>query len=154
MNDGREALRTWLDLLTVSSAFKKAIDANLRNEFGVTISRFDIMSALDRAGADGLRAGALTQRLKVSDGNTTQVIAGLTKEGLVKRKVSPDDGRVVIFKLTAKGRNRFAKMAEEHKDWVSDAFSGMSETQMKTMRKLLSQIRPPTTIAKNERNAA
>ena len=117
MSGGRESLRAWLALLGAANAVKKAVDARLRERFGVTLARFDVMAALERAGAEGLRAGAL------SDGNTTQVTAPLLRDGLIERRASAEDGRVAIFRLTRKGRARFHEMAAAHRQWIAGAFA-------------------------------
>lgn len=153
MTDDREAVRAWLALLGASRALEKAVDAGFRNRFGHSISRFDVLSALDRAGSAGLRAGALTERLMVSDGATTQVTAPLIREGLVKRAADPDDGRVAIFSLTRKGERIFADMAAEHRVWIDDAFAALTPAQLKTLRRLLSEIQPEK-IARSKRSAA
>ena len=153
MNDDREALRAWLALLAASRGIEKAVDTGLRSRFGHSISRFDVLSALDRAGADGLRAGALTERLMVSDGATTQVTAPLIREGLVRRGADPNDGRVVIFSLTKKGEKIFAEMAGEHRAWIDDASAQLSPARMKMLRRLLSEI-VPEKIARAKRDAA
>ncbi len=139
----RNALRAWLDLLTASNAIKKSIDATLRTEFGVSISRFDVLSALDRAEGDGLRAGDLSQRLMVTEGNTTQVTAPLIRDGLVKRTPSREDGRVALFRLTRKGEKLFKKMADEHKHWVAGAFADLSHSELATLRQLLGKLNLP-----------
>lgn len=153
MNDDREALRAWLDLLAASQGLKKAVDTGFRSRFGHSISRFDVLSALTRAGADGLRAGALTERLMVSDGATTQVTAPLIREGLVRRIADPNDGRAAIFSLTKKGGKIFADMAAEHRAWIDDAFAALSPREMKALRRLLSQI-DPAKIARSRKDAA
>lgn len=151
--DRKEALRAWLDLLAASQGLKKAVDTGLRSRFGHSISRFDVLSALDRAGAGGLRAGALTERLMVSDGATTQVTAPLIREGLVKRASDPKDGRVAIFSLTRKGEKIFADMAAEHREWIVDAFAALSPSQLKTLRRLIAGI-SPAAIARSRKDAA
>ena len=140
MSDDRDALRTWLDLLRASNAIKKFTDTEFRSQFGLSISRFDVLSALDRAGPRGLRAGALSQQLMVTDGNTTQVTAPLIRDGLVKRKTMREDARVAIFSLTKKGARTFARMAAEHKDWIGEMFAGLSKTEKATFRKLLGKL--------------
>ena len=139
----RNALRAWLDLLTASNAIKKSIDTTLRSQFRVSISRFDVLSALDRAGADGLRAGDLSQRLMVTEGNTTQVTAPLIRDGLVKRTPSREDGRVAIFRLTRKGEKLFQQMAEEHRHWISAAFSRLSQNELTALRRILRKLELP-----------
>lgn len=153
MSDDREAVRAWLMLLATSRGLEKAVDAGFRGRFGHSISRFDVLSALDRAGADGLRAGALTERLMVSDGATTQVTAPLIREGLVRRNADPNDGRAAIFSLTKKGAKIFADMAAGHRAWIDDAFVALSPRDMKTLRRLLAQI-DPARIAQSRKDAA
>jgi DNA-binding MarR family transcriptional regulator len=142
MIDSREAIRTWLALLATSRTLEKAVDGGLRFGFGHSISRFDVLSTLERAGASGLRAGALTERLMVTDGATTQVTSPLIREGLVRRMADPTDRRAAVFSLTKKGEGVFAEMAAEHKIWINEAFAALSPAQMKTLRRLLSRIEP------------
>jgi DNA-binding MarR family transcriptional regulator len=142
MSDNREAVRVWLSLLCASRALEKAVDAGLRDRFGHSISRFDVLSALDRAGTNGLRAGALTERLMVSDGATTQITIPLIREGLVMRTTDPADGRVAIFSLTKKGARIFTDMATEHRRWIDAAFAALTPAQMNSLRRLIASINP------------
>jgi DNA-binding MarR family transcriptional regulator len=148
-----EALRAWLALLGASRGLEKAVDAALRSRFGHSISRFDVLAALDRAGPEGLRAGALTESLMVTDGATTQVTAPLVREGLVRRVADPRDGRAAIFTLTRKGEKIFASMALEHRAWIDEAFAALSPAQLKSLRRLLSEI-DPEELVRAKRHAA
>lgn len=153
MNDERETLRVWLRLLSASNALKKAADTAFRAEFGLSIARFDVMAALDRAGKAGLRAGALSQQLMVSDGATTQVTAPLVRDGLVKRRAGKDDARVAIFSLTRKGARIFEKMAAAHRLLIRDAFAAFSDAELAAFRRLLGKIAAPD-IADARKDAA
>ena len=153
MSDDRDAVRAWLALLGASRGLEKAVDTGLRSRFGHSISRFDVLSALDRAEPGGLRAGALTERLMVSDGATTQVTAPLIRDGLVRRLADPEDGRAAIFSLTRKGARIFAGMAAEHRQWIDSAFANLTPAQMTTLRRLLSQI-DPAKVARSKKDAA
>jgi DNA-binding MarR family transcriptional regulator len=146
----RNALRAWLDMLTASNAIKKSVDTTLRNEFGISISRFDVLSALDRTENEGMRAGDLSQRLMVTEGNTTQVTAPLIRDGLVKRTQGRDDGRVFYFRQTQKGKNLFHKMAEEHRHWIASAFSNLSQSELATLRRLLGKLNLPIEMKKKD----
>lgn len=143
MSGGRESLKAWLALLGAANAVKKAVDARLRERFGVTLARFDVMAALERAGAEGLRAGALSERLMVTDGNTTQVTAPLLRDGLVERRASAEDGRVAIFRLTRKGRARFHEMAAAHRQWIAGAFAALTGPETEALRALALRLRVP-----------
>lgn len=143
MSNGRRHLRAWLNLLKASNAIKKSIDTELRKQFGISISRFDVLAALDRAPAEGMRAGALTQLLMVTEGNTTQVTTPLIRDGLVKRTVSTEDGRVAFFKLTRRGERLFKEMAAANKRWVGETFGALSENELATLRRLLEKLDIP-----------
>jgi DNA-binding MarR family transcriptional regulator len=143
MNSGRETLRAWLALLSAAERIKKDIDARMRARFGLSISRFDVLAALDRAGDTGLTAGGLTEYLRVTEGNTTQVTAPLIKDGLVRRTVSETDGRVAIFALTRRGRRIFDEMAEINRAWVAEAFAPLNPAQIALLHDLLHELNHP-----------
>jgi DNA-binding MarR family transcriptional regulator len=150
VKDGRDPLRAWLALLSASNAIKKDIDARMRRQFGLSISRFDVLAALDRAGEDGLTAGALSTHLKVTEGNTTQVTAPLVNDGLIRRRASADDGRVAIFQLTKKGEQVFFEMAKANRQWVAEALSPLTPTQISTLRTLLNALNHPASRLEDE----
>jgi DNA-binding MarR family transcriptional regulator len=142
--DGRDELRAWLALLAAANSLKKTLDGRMRARFGLSIARFDVLSALDREGEAGLAAGALSARLKVTEGNTTQVTAPLVRDGLIRRSASATDGRVAIFRLTKKGRRLFAEVAEAHRLWVIEALSPLAPGQVSTLRNLLHALNHPS----------
>ncbi len=150
MSDPRDPLRAWLALLGVSGALKKHIDARLRAGFGLSLSRFDVLAALDRAGVGGLNGGALSTQLKVTEGNTTQVTAPLVAQGLVSRNVSRTDARVAIFKLTAKGQRLFDRMATANRIWIASAFSALAPAQIAQLRALLATIDTAPALAEEQ----
>jgi DNA-binding MarR family transcriptional regulator len=150
LKNGRDSLRTWLALLSASGKIKKIIDGRMRQRFGLSISRFDVLAALDRAGEEGLTAGTLSTYLKVTEGNTTQVSTPLVRDGLVRRSVSAKDGRVAIFQLTRRGRRLFAEMAEENRVWVAEALSPLTAAQISTLQNLLSILNHPEVQSEEE----
>jgi DNA-binding MarR family transcriptional regulator len=140
MTRQREVILGWLGLLGAVEKLKKTIDARLRDRFSVSISGFDVMAALDRAGAEGLRAGALTQKLRVTDGATSQVASTLERAGFVERRRDKADGRAVVFVLTPTGRKTFKEMAAAHHGWVTEFFEPLSDLDIESLRGLMGQI--------------
>lgn len=143
MKSDADTLRAWLALLSVAGTIKKTVDSHMRQRFGLSLSRFDVLAALDRAGDEGATAGALTAWLKVTEGNTTQVTAPLIDDGLITRTASAADGRVAIFRLTKKGRRVFADMAAANRGWVAEAFSALSTAEIARLRDLLGALKHP-----------
>ena len=74
--DDHEALRLWLRLFTTTTMVERVVDSTLKREFGSSLPRFDLLSQLYRA-PDGLRMGELSERILVTNGNVTWLVAAL-----------------------------------------------------------------------------
>ena len=73
-------------------------------EFGLTISDWDMLSALRRQGRPyRLSPTALAKELMLSSGAMTNRLDRLEEAGLVRRAPDPDDRRAVRVELTDKG---------------------------------------------------
>ena len=138
--DAKRRLRLWLRLLTCSGLVERAVRRRLREEFAVTLPRFDLMAALDRTPA-GLTMGELSARLKVSNGNVTGVVERLVGEGLVERTALPTDRRSYKVALTAAGRAAFAAMAERHEGWIDRLLGDLSDGEIEQLMGLLARLR-------------
>ena len=138
--DAKRRLRLWLRLLTCSGLVERAVRRRLREEFAVTLPRFDLMAALDRTPA-GLTMGELSARLKVSNGNVTGVVERLVGEGLVERTAQPTDRRSYKVALTTAGRAAFAAMAERHAGWIDRLLGDLSDGEIEQLMGLLARLR-------------
>jgi DNA-binding MarR family transcriptional regulator len=136
----RERLRLWLRLLAATTEMEKELRRRLRAEFDTTLPRFDVMAALDRAPA-GLSMGELSRRLMVTNGNTTVLVAGLERDGLVRRSVSPSDRRSFTVELTAAGRELFGRLADAHATWVGDLLGDVDDDAGAHLSRLLHDAR-------------
>ena len=116
-DEHHQSLKLWLRMLACSTRIEQAIRARLRERFGITLPRFDLMAQLERH-PKGLRMGELSQRMMVTGGNVTGIASQLEEEGYVVRVPDPRDGRAYSVKLTPAGRRAFAAMAREHEQWV------------------------------------
>jgi DNA-binding MarR family transcriptional regulator len=138
--DDHAALRLWLRLLTCTNLIEGQIRSHLRNDFDITLPRFDLMAQLERH-PEGLKMGELSKRMMVTGGNVTGITDQLVDEGLVVRDDNPKDRRAYIVKLTPAGRKVFKQMAEAHEKWVLELFSGFSERDVGAFYKLLAQLK-------------
>ncbi|MFK7957400.1 MAG: MarR family winged helix-turn-helix transcriptional regulator [Lysobacterales bacterium] len=143
---GKLALLAWLDLLRSANRIKKIIDGRLKAEFGQSISRFDALSALQRASSSGIRAGELSRMLVVSEGNITQLMGKLVRDNLVSKHPHERDARVVIYQLSDTGAVLFTEMAKQHRRWITELFSGLNDNETSELRALLEHLsQPPST---------
>ncbi|GAA0655735.1 MarR family transcriptional regulator [Brevundimonas lenta] len=134
--DGKRSLRLWLRLLTCSTAIEQRISARLRDEFGSTLPRFDMLSALDRAGEAGLTMGEVSRMLMVSNGNVTGLAQRLKADGLIEH-LPGADRRVQRVRLTAEGQTRFTAMARAHEHWIEGLFAGLTDGDAEELTTLL-----------------
>ena len=137
---GKERLRFWYRAYGAVTAVEREISARLRERFGVTLARFDLMAHLFAA-PEGLTMGELTRRLLVSGGNTTGLVERLRREGLAEREVDALDRRIYRVRLTARGRALFDEMAEEHEAWVNQIFEGLDPAEIRQATALVDRLR-------------
>ena len=142
MTQDKASLRLWLRLLTCSTMVEREVRARLRREFAVTLPRFDMMAALDRAPeAEGLSMGELSRYLMVSNGNVTGVAERLVQEGLARRWSPETDKRSSRLALTDQGRQEFAAMASQHKSWIDDMLGDLTAAEREALMMLLAKVK-------------
>ena len=147
--DHHASLRLWLRLLSTTTRIEDTIRQRLREEFGITLPRFDLMAQLERE-AEGLTMGELSRRMMVTGGNVTTIVDQLEKEQLVQRQSLPGDRRAFRVSLTDAGRQAFAAMAQAHEGWVVELISPLSERQQEQLNKLLGTLKTGLTQQSKE----
>lgn len=138
--DRRGELRLWLRLLTCTTTIETEIRRRLRREFGVTLPRFDVMAALDRA-PDGLTLSEISKRMMVSNGNLTGLVERLVASGHVDRRRSRTDRRAHVISLTEAGRTAFRVMAQAHAGWVGAMLADLDPSGIASLTDLLGRAR-------------
>ena|SRR5436190_18733398 len=134
------ALRIWLRLLTCTQLIERQVRSRLRQDFGTTLPRFDLMAQLERY-PQGLKMNALSELLMVTGGNVTAIVDQLEKEGLVERLDEPADRRAFRIRLTRAGDRAFAEMARGHEAWVVEMLSGLSRKEHDALLGLLAKLK-------------
>ena len=134
------ALRVWLRLLTCTQLIERVVRSRLRERFGTTLPRFDLMAQLERH-PEGVKMNELSRLLMVTGGNVTAIVDQLEDEGLVERVDQPADRRAFLIQLTRAGGRRFAEMAREHEEWVVGLLEGMSRRELDELLRLLARVK-------------
>jgi DNA-binding MarR family transcriptional regulator len=139
-DDHKTELRLWLRLLTCTTLIENAVRRRLRDQFDITLPRFDLLAQLDRT-PDGMTLGELSQRMMVSNGNITGLVDRLVAQHLIVRRPSPTDRRVQIVSLTGEGRRFFRAMARENADWIGQIFADLSPGDVSTLMSALAKTK-------------
>ena len=135
-----EALRLWLRLLTCTQLVEKQVRGQLREQWGTTLPRFDLMAQLERK-PEGLKMNELSRRMMVTGGNVTGITDQLVAEGLVERVLVAGDRRACRVRLTPLGRSQFAEMARQHEGWIVAAFESLAPAEVQALHQLLGKVK-------------
>jgi DNA-binding MarR family transcriptional regulator len=141
--DHKDELRLWLRLLASTTLIEREVRRRLREQFGVTLPRFDLMAQLDRS-PQGMTLGELSRRMMVTNGNVTGLAERLVTEGVVSRRRAANDRRAHLVRLTDKGRRQFRKMAKAHERWIAGLFAGLSKREVDELLTLLGKAKAST----------
>lgn len=136
----KDSLRLWLRLLTCANLIEAEIRKRLREQFGTTLPRFDLLAALDRHG-EGMTLGDVSRRMMVSNGNVTGLATRLEAEGLVERRLDAGDRRAFRLRLTAKGAREFARQSAAHEGWIAELLGTLSEAERAQLHRLLGRTK-------------
>jgi DNA-binding MarR family transcriptional regulator len=139
-HDHHDELRLWLRLLTCTALIEGEIRRRLRENFGVTLPRFDLLAQLDKT-PDGMTLGELSSRMMVSNGNVTGLVERLVADGLIARKAAPNDRRAQIVRLTPSGRRSFRAMARAHESWIARIFTDLKPAEISALMGLLAKAK-------------
>jgi DNA-binding MarR family transcriptional regulator len=139
-HDHKDELRLWLRLFTCKELIESEVRRRLRDNFGVTLPRFDLMAQLERT-PKGMTLGELSRRMMVSNGNVTGLVDRLVEQGLINRRPSPKDRRAQIVSLTAQGRRAFRAMARTNGDWIGEIFADLSPNDIDILMRLLAKTK-------------
>ncbi len=135
----KDRLRLWLKLLKVQTTIEGALRRRLRDEFGTTLPRFDVMSALARH-PEGLRMSDISGLLKVSNGNVTGIVDRLVEDGQALRVAVPGDRRAQQVRLTPAGSRAFAEQARAHEAWLSDLIRALDGSAIGALSRQLDAV--------------
>jgi DNA-binding MarR family transcriptional regulator len=136
----KEDLRLWLRMLSSTNLIEAEIRRRLRERFGTTLPRFDLLAQLDRE-PDGLTLGEISRRMMVSNGNVTALAASLVADGLVERRAHATDRRAQFLSLTPHGRFIFGRQSAAHERWIAELFADISHRDRTALHRLLGIVK-------------
>jgi DNA-binding MarR family transcriptional regulator len=130
-------------LLRGHAGLTRRMDATLRELHGLNLNEFEVLLQLRNAEGGRLRRVDLSQRLVITQGGITRLLAGLESEGLVERQGCKTDARVVYACITKPGEQKLAAAREAHLDDVRRLFSDRFDaTELEQLAGLLSRLDP------------
>jgi DNA-binding MarR family transcriptional regulator len=137
-------------LLYAAHRFRCAADAALR-ERGLSLQSYKLMRALENSDRS---MREISDALHVAPRTVTDMIDGLEARGLVARCPHPADRRVTLVHLTDAGQQQLAAAAAGAEGTSRAAVAGLSETEQRTLRRLLDRVVPAGEVHGERHRAA
>ena len=94
-------------LIRFETELWNAVDARLRAEFDLPLSRLEPMQVIARRSS--CRVYDIADELSITIGGTSKLVDRIEAAGYCARRANPDDRRSSIIELTAAGRRVLAK---------------------------------------------
>jgi DNA-binding MarR family transcriptional regulator len=129
--------RAWVQTLRVTQLVERQIVVVLARH-GLTLPQFDVIATLRFS--EGVTQQELAERLLVTKGNVCGVLDRLEALGWVERRPDPQDRRANRLHLTAAGRRKIGQVMPEHDAVMLAVMKGVSDADVKTLRKVLGEI--------------
>ena len=110
-------MRTWRAFIETVQDLLSALEVDLSSH-GLTLGDYQVLVHLSEQEHLSMRMCDLASRLQLSPSGLTRRLDGLVRSGLVSRRPSTDDGRVILAVLTADGRRVLERVAPHHVESV------------------------------------
>lgn len=98
--------------------------------FGLNIPRFFVLVHLENN--PGINYIDLSDLLLCTKSNTTRVVRGMQKDGLINREVDPRDRRSYQLTLTKAGHDLYNRVYPEYQDLVRGLMSMLDQEKLET----------------------
>ena len=87
--------------------------STLEREAGIDSGTYSVLAYLDRAGTP-MRLGELSELMQVrySQPGLSRLVQRMERDGIVERRIDPDDRRATRVAMTRSGRTRFRRAHE------------------------------------------
>jgi DNA-binding MarR family transcriptional regulator len=106
--------RLFSELIRYETELWNAVDARLRAEYNLPLSRFEPMQVISRRGS--CRVNDIARELVITVGGTSKLVDRIEASGYCCRRPDPDDRRSSIIELTPEGSRLLAVATETFKE--------------------------------------
>jgi DNA-binding MarR family transcriptional regulator len=121
------------DLIHSASVHVLRRAAERDSESGLTRARLSALSVLVFRGA--LTLGALAEAEGVRPATMTNIVSGLERDGLVRRKRNAADGRSVLVEATAAGTRVLRRARGRRIEAVAERLGDLSDAEIDVVRR-------------------
>lgn len=138
-----KAVRLMDEMGFVSRAIYHVSEQSLEDA-GLSFAKYRVLMHLlfaEQMGSRGdLNPSEISDRQGVSRNTTSSLIRNLEDEGLVERRLDPDDRRRFNISLTENGRSLVTNYARQHLATIGSCFTVLTAEEQATLSQLLRKV--------------
>ena len=108
------------------------------SRYGLNVPRFYVLMHVENN--PGINYILLSDLLLCTKSNTTRIVRGMQKDGLITREVDPDDRRSYRLTLSKAGRDLFDRVYPDYKMQVDGLMSRLDKAKLEDYLKASSEI--------------
>ncbi|MCA9628770.1 MAG: MarR family transcriptional regulator [Myxococcales bacterium] len=138
-NDAKQAAGVWIRLVKCHGLVMREVRRRVAQS-DTTLPQFDVLAQLLRH-PQGMTSTELSRVLLVTAGNLTGIVDRLEARDLVTRTTLPDDKRVRVLKLTAKGKRLAKREVQRHEEWLNEIFGSLADGERHKLSTALDRLR-------------
>ena len=127
----------WVRVATTFNLMYQEIKQELSKE-NLTIPQLEIIGCL--APSKGLSLNELADRLLVTGGNVTGLIDRLERDGYAFRERAEKDRRVIMARLTPKGKDVWQMIMPRYQASISKTIQSLTVVEKKELNHLLKKL--------------
>lgn len=116
------------------------LEAVCREE-GLSAAQYPVLWVVClQATAAGMPQGAISDGLVTQASDVSRLVTRLEASGLLERRQSDADGRVVLVRATRRGRAVFNRVTDRVKRMHRMQFGGLSDSELDQLHQLLNRV--------------
>jgi DNA-binding MarR family transcriptional regulator len=131
--------RLFSELIRFETELWDAIDARLRADYDLPLSRFEPMQIIARRGS--CRVYDIAADLSITVGGTSKIVDGIETAGYCCRRSNPDDRRSSLIELTPAGRRLLAEATATFEEELQVRLGALSPQTLEQFGEALAQLR-------------
>ena len=109
---------SWRALMMGMTLLLERLDDDLRREFGMSLTEYEVMVRLSERPGRAMRMAQLADAMAHSRSRVTHTVARMEAAGFITRGTTPEDGRGVVATMTPQGYELLVRAAPCHVESV------------------------------------
>jgi DNA-binding MarR family transcriptional regulator len=130
----------YLSVVRTTSMLTDQVE-DLLKPHGITGTQFNVLRILRGAGEGGLCRNELRDRMLTRMPDMTRLLDRMEEAGLVTRARERDDRRMVLTRITKRGRELLQELDRPVSELHREQLAGLTDPQLRSLIDLLTKLR-------------